>query len=243
MEFNNSFFENNGIKLNYIESRNYDEYLTPLIYIPGTSGIGSDAIPLFQNLTKNRRCIGVSLRGRGRSDTPSQGYSLHDNASDIDALVKELSLNNYCLLGTSIGVMYSVIHLTSEFSKARGFIVTDHPPRCTKLPEGWHKWYKDQIVNGRHILDNMREIAVEKTESDAYDLDLMKEYKSLGLPTLALAAHKKGTYPILTSEEIEYFDNLPKSEVVHFYDSDHLIRYREPEKFYRVVDEFLCKLD
>lgn len=49
------------------------------------------------------RCIGMDLRGFGKSDKPWNGYSYDRLADDILAVVDVLKLKNFTLLGFSVG--------------------------------------------------------------------------------------------------------------------------------------------
>ena len=50
-----------------------------------TTGLSSDLAPEIAALAP-RRCVAISLRGRGESDAPETGYSLAEQASDITAV-------------------------------------------------------------------------------------------------------------------------------------------------------------
>lgn len=90
------------IKIHYLESRDYEEDLTPLVYVPGALNDAEQSIE-FMHYFKKRRCITMSLRGRGNSDAPMNGYSLNDHVKDINAVVQQSQVNHYCLLAYSMG--------------------------------------------------------------------------------------------------------------------------------------------
>ncbi|WP_151735849.1 alpha/beta fold hydrolase ['Paenibacillus yunnanensis' Narsing Rao et al. 2020] len=52
---------------------------------------------------KGFRCIGIDLRGFGKSDAPWEGYSYERQADDIRAVIDALNLHNAVLVGFSIG--------------------------------------------------------------------------------------------------------------------------------------------
>ncbi|PGY16001.1 alpha/beta fold hydrolase [Bacillus sp. AFS031507] len=49
------------------------------------------------------RCIGIDLRGFGKSDKPWEGYSYNRLADDIRQIVKALRLQSFTLAGHSVG--------------------------------------------------------------------------------------------------------------------------------------------
>ncbi|WP_150266288.1 alpha/beta fold hydrolase [Paenibacillus tepidiphilus] len=52
---------------------------------------------------KGYRCIGIDLRGFGKSDGPLDGYSYDRLADDVRAVIDQLNLQNAVLVGFSIG--------------------------------------------------------------------------------------------------------------------------------------------
>ncbi len=100
--------DNLGVRLHYIQSNpDAPETLVPLVYIHGAYGTAEGFLPEMEALSP-RRCLSVSLRGRGKSDAPEAGYSFDHHISDIKALVNHLNLRRFCLMGWSVGVAYSI---------------------------------------------------------------------------------------------------------------------------------------
>jgi non-heme chloroperoxidase len=57
------------------------------------------------------RCIGIDLRGYGKSDAPFEGYSYDRMADDIHAIIKTLKLEEITLVGFSVGGAISVRYM------------------------------------------------------------------------------------------------------------------------------------
>jgi non-heme chloroperoxidase len=85
------------------------------------------------------RCIGIDLRGYGKSDAPWEGYSYDIMADDIHTIIKTLRLEEITLVGFSVGgaisVRYMARHSGYNVSKlvligaaAPSFTQTDHNP-------------------------------------------------------------------------------------------------------------------
>jgi pimeloyl-ACP methyl ester carboxylesterase len=85
------------------------------------------------------RCIGIDLRGYGKSDAPFEGYSYDRMADDIHAIIKTLMLEEITLVGFSVGGAISVRFMARysgyKISKlvligaaAPSFTKTDHNP-------------------------------------------------------------------------------------------------------------------
>ncbi|WP_315907123.1 alpha/beta hydrolase [Priestia koreensis] len=58
------------------------------------------------------RCIGIDLRGFGKSDRPFDDYSYDRMADDIRAVVDALSLENFALVGFSMGGPICIRYMT-----------------------------------------------------------------------------------------------------------------------------------
>ncbi len=74
MEFINRWANSEGVKIHYLESKDCDNKLTPIVYVPGALNYAEQSVELMQEF-KRRKTISLSLRGRGKSDAPLTGYS------------------------------------------------------------------------------------------------------------------------------------------------------------------------
>ncbi len=54
------------------------------------------------HLADEYRCVAVDLRGHGDSSSPKTGYSVADMADDIQALIQEMAIQEYVLIGHSM---------------------------------------------------------------------------------------------------------------------------------------------
>jgi non-heme chloroperoxidase len=67
------------------------------------------------------RCIGIDLRGYGKSDAPWEGYSYDRMADDIRAIIDALELEEVSLVGFSVGgaisVRYMIRHTSYKVAK------------------------------------------------------------------------------------------------------------------------------
>ena len=106
--------DNKGVSIHYIDSApDGGDSKTAMVFVPGALGAAGDFLKEIEALAP-RRCVAISLRGRGQSDTPRKGYTLDDHVSDIEAVVDTLALRDFCLMGYSAGVPY-VIEYTARY--------------------------------------------------------------------------------------------------------------------------------
>jgi non-heme chloroperoxidase len=80
------------------------------------------------------RCIGIDLRGYGKSDASWEGYSFDRMADDIHAIIKSLKLEEITLVGFSVGGAISVRYMArhSEYKVSKLVLIGAAVPRFTK---------------------------------------------------------------------------------------------------------------
>ncbi|WCK56333.1 alpha/beta hydrolase [Aneurinibacillus sp. Ricciae_BoGa-3] len=87
--------------------------------------------------TMGYRCIGVDIRGFGKSDKPWGGYSYDRLADDIRCVVEALQLQNFTLAGHSVGgaiaIRYMARHYGYGVSKLA--LIAAAAPSFTKRPD------------------------------------------------------------------------------------------------------------
>jgi pimeloyl-ACP methyl ester carboxylesterase len=88
------------VSLNVIESGSGEPALLFLRYWGGSAQTWAK---VTLNLAKDFRCVAYDQRGWGQSDSPTDGYSIRDLASDAKLLVESLRLRRYVLVGHSMG--------------------------------------------------------------------------------------------------------------------------------------------
>jgi len=77
----------------------------PLILIHGIGASRHSWDGLIQHLKSDFRCVSYDLRGHGRSPLPRPPYTLDDHVEDVEALRRELHIENAHFAGHSLGGM------------------------------------------------------------------------------------------------------------------------------------------
>src|SRR6266446_111781 len=113
-----------------------DSPLTPFLIVPGTFGFAEDYVQEMSALAP-RRCITVSLRGRGRSDAPASGYRFEDHVADIAATAGQLGTEKFAMMGYSMGAAYALGFAAQQPQRIAGVIVGDYPARYRALSPKW----------------------------------------------------------------------------------------------------------
>ena len=60
-------------------------------------------------LARHHRVVGIDLRGTGRSDAPTEGYSLERLAQDVITVLNRLDLSDVVLVGHSFGAQIALL--------------------------------------------------------------------------------------------------------------------------------------
>ncbi len=231
--------QNGDVRLHYVES-NWDasHTLTPIVYAHSAFGTAQDFIPEMNALSP-RRCVAVSLRGRGNSGAPETGYSFDKNVSDFETIVNHLDLKNFCVMGWSVGVTYSLAYAAKHPELVSGLILLDYPARHPKWPAGWaERWLAEPSI--RSNPDRIRGLrGLERESTEVVLWDKLAEVKS---PILVIGGSAEGS--LLKQEHIEMYRQRGRSlEVIIFPDSGHNVSQPDYDRFIRTISKFLQSID
>ncbi len=230
---------NDRVRLHYIESSSdTDPALVPVVYVHGAYGTAEGFLPEMKALAP-RRCVSLSLRGRGKSSSPETGYSFNHNVSDIEAVVSELGLKNFCLMAWSIGVTYAIAYVCRNLGLVSGLVLLDYPARHPKLGVGWaERWSSDPSM-GKDP-DRMR--GLKGLERESVEVVLWDSLDRIKCPVLVIGGGQPDA--LLKPEHIEkYQRHLPGAEITVFEDSGHNVSQPNYDRFIGTVKSFLNRLD
>ncbi len=238
MGFVEGYVDNDNVKIHYLDNEINNIDKAPLLICPGLSESAEDYIALMEKI-KDRRCIALSFRGRGKSDAPLNRYTLENHITDIEAVVKELKLDKFNILGNSRGVSYCLRYAISNNDKLDGIIIGEYPPVHKKMSMGWAKksmeFYKehcDSISITYEVLSGI--------EKESSQVEFSKELKNITCKALILKGELEES--LLNDKDIEnYLNNLGSNDirVERFYESGHDIQSEEFDKLSKLINEFL----
>lgn len=229
MKNKEGFIANQEIKINYFET-NQDKNLT-IIIIPGMI---NSAEQVFEELGRNLNyhCIYLSLRGRGKSDSPENGYSFEKQVSDIAALVNELNLKNIYIYGHSVGGSFALGYCLSNQSNIKGLIIGDYPPIYSPLDEEWKK----QIVHNNS--NTLSETAINGLIKDSTFVNMIPKLAEINFPTLILRGELEGS--ILSELDVNEFKSLSDKIFVDVINgSDHNLHMPTANNLISKLEDFI----
>jgi len=128
----------NGITHNMYERGSGTQHQLLLLHYFGGSGRSWDAVidGLMErnDLAYRLHCFAPDLRGFGATEAPPSGYTLDDYADDILALVASLGLDNYWLVGHSMGGKIALNVATRRPAGLNGLLlVAPSPPTAEPI--------------------------------------------------------------------------------------------------------------
>lgn len=238
MQFIEGKVDNNGVLIHYIESHVEADDKSPLVIIPGFTEDAEDYKDIIKAF-EDRKCVAITLRGRGQSDAPESGYTLEDHVSDIKAVIEQLALESFYILGYSRGVSYMIDYALDNLPKIKGMIIGDYPGMHTRLVERWVEMFINLPPwRGRTALERMPRHAIEAIQSESVEKQFYEALGVVKVPVLILKGDQKGA---LLSEEAlaSYYETLEDVKLSVFEGCAHDLFWPDESQFIKVVKEFV----
>ncbi|WP_296644300.1 alpha/beta fold hydrolase [Romboutsia sp. 13368] len=241
MEYIEGFANNKGVNIYYIDNGIKNSIKTPLLICPGLSECAKDYIK-FMNKFDDRRCVALSFRGRGISDSPKGGYTLEDHIEDIKVVVEALELKQFCLLGVLRGLSYGLGYSILNLEKLKGLIINEYPAIHKEITNGWAEESR-QIYNECDLVSISYEV-LKSIEKDSKYVDFRNDLKKITCPTMILKGNLEDS--LLRNDDIvDYINNLNSRSITieKFDNAGHDIRIDDFEKLSKAIKKFLESLD
>ena len=121
----------------------------PIVLAHGITDDGMCWAPVAEILAADFDVIRLDARGHGRSDAPTDGYTLRNLAGDLAGISEALNLKNPILLGQSMGAIAALVTAGLYPSLPRAILLEDPPPfwmlsastpRNSEFLDGFRYW-------------------------------------------------------------------------------------------------------
>jgi pimeloyl-ACP methyl ester carboxylesterase len=225
-----------GVRLHCLEQPASTGILrVSFLIVPGTFGFAEDYADEMAALAP-RRCIAVSLRGRGRSDIPRHGYRFEDHVADIAAAVDQLGLRSFVLMGYSMGGAYALGYALQAADRFQGLIIGDYQARYRALSP---KWIDRALTSlpGRAT----REVATA-LQRESSEVSMWDRLGAIQCPVMVVRGGQRGS--LVTSEVASmYLQHLPRVDIVTLVDSGHEIWRPDFRAYIDLIGDFLDRAD
>ncbi len=255
-------YEVRGLSLNVERSGSGEPALVFLPYWGGTSRTWSKVIA---ELKDRFTTVAYDPRGWGQSDKSPAGYTLNDLADEALSLVETLDIENYVLVGHSVGGKISQLIASRNPGGLRGLVlVAPAPPTPLRFPDEMREAQIHAYDSRENVLQTIEllsarmpapeivEQIVEDSRSGsraatlAYPLasileDISSEVGKIDVPTLVLA----GELDRLDSVEQHRREVVARIPGAHFAivkGSGHLVPIDEPAQLAHEIAGFVAGL-
>ena len=258
------FIESGDVRLHVLEYA--PDNPVDVVVVPG---ITSPAITwefVARELARDWHVHTLDLRGRGRSDTPPQGYRLPDYAEDLAAVVRSLGLKRPVILGHSLGA-----RIASAFAVRHGdlrgpLIVADPPlsgpgrdPYPTPLESFldsiakakagataadmrpyFPTWSDEQLELRARWLPTCDEHAVAESWRGFHDEDFFDSWPLVEPPVLFVYG---GESPVVTERRVQEVAGAnPRAQIARVEGAGHMIPWENLPGFLAEVRRFVSSV-
>ncbi len=223
------YADNEGVRIHYMDASPHSS-LVPLLICPGLSETAEEYADLMRYLLP-RRCVVLSFRGRGRSDTPDSGYGLQEHVSDIDSVVRATGLIRFHLYAHSRGVSYALGYARSHPSAVASLILQEYPPEHKRMAEGWAERYNREYLVPFARQRNIRPEAVRGIARDSEQEDLVFPF-----PRKLVVVRGMLDDSLLDDDAVAAYRRMnPAATELPFHRSGHAVRSTEQESLFRAI--------
>jgi pimeloyl-ACP methyl ester carboxylesterase len=236
MDFKDQYGINDGVKIHYLDTESYDTNLIPLLYVPGAMNHAEQFTKVMEFFAP-RQCVPLSLRGRGKSEAPSLGYSFEDHVQDIESVVRNCNIKNYCLMAYSMGVPYAISYASKHPKQLKGLILCDYPAKYPAIPKSW----SERILSNGQISEERYHV-VEGIQRESKEIILEQELTKISCPVLILKGGTEASYLKKDDTEV-YKRNLLHVDIKVFENSGHELWIPNFMEFIETIRRFLASLD
>jgi pimeloyl-ACP methyl ester carboxylesterase len=117
----------NGLALHYLEWGKPDA--SPIVCVHGYTSSAQAFNALARHLQDRYRILALDVRGHGESAwSPTGAYRYADQASDLTAFARQLGLDKFVLVGTSMGGIIAMAFAAEHGERLRGLVINDIGP-------------------------------------------------------------------------------------------------------------------
>ena len=117
----------NDLDLHYLEWGK--ENAPPIVCVHGYTGSADAFNALAQHLQDRFHLLALDVRGHGESAwSPAGAHRYEDQASDLAAFVDRLGLQEFVLIGTSMGGIIAMTYAAHHAARLSGLVINDIGP-------------------------------------------------------------------------------------------------------------------
>ncbi|WP_248929973.1 alpha/beta fold hydrolase [Paenibacillus hamazuiensis] len=253
----------NGVELHVKQNGQGDLSLVFLHYYGGSLRTWGKITDV---LKEEYHCIAYDQRGWGDSEKSAASYTIKDLADDAQALIRELGLKRYVIIGHSMGGKAAQLLASRQPDGLEALIlVAPSPPTPQDMPQEMRKamvhFYDNRegaeiALSNIALLpleENVREMVLEDMQKSAPMAraawpeiamleDISAEVMHIEVPTLVLAGESDPVDRLETLNS-ELLPRIPQAELRVISRTGHLSPLEAPDQISAEISNFLAKLE
>jgi pimeloyl-ACP methyl ester carboxylesterase len=250
-----------GTRLHY-ETAGRDKRGAPaLILVHGYAGNETQWQPAGRLLARTHRVVRFDLRGHGRSDAPSSGYTIRQLADDLATVARSSRMRRAVIAGHSLGSAVALAAASRHASLVAGVVLIDgamdqwataatverndlyrtladqpHPDGLAQLYAMFYPDPRDAELSARLIEEATRtdERAALQTWRASLTADIPALASRVRQPALYISRSRR---PLVTAEQLR--EVMPDAEYAQAHDCGHFVQLEAPDQVAAMVRRFL----
>jgi rifampin ADP-ribosylating transferase len=204
----------------------------------------------------------MDQRGHGDADKPAGGYTMADFVADLVAFQDQLGLGPFILVGSSSGGYVAQRFAIEQPSRTLGLVLVGAPrslhgrapfadevdrltdpidPEWVRSSLAWFEFYhpiapsylEDRINDGLRIPARVWKLAL----AGFSEAPVPTESGTITAPTLIIWGGRDNLLPRQDAERLT--DAIPRSRLVTYESTGHLVLWEQPERIARDVAAFV----
>lgn len=255
------YFKHKGIKIHYVDVDKRDDKSSgiPLVLVHGAGSSHLAWALQLRDLSDEYRLIAIDLSGHGKSEDGEDNVSIEEHfAEEVNALVKHLKLDDFILVGHSMGGAVVMSYtLKKDVQKPRALILVDTTSvlDLTHLGTGLVKdIIEDRIYLFKSaIYDNYTDTYMVKKAEDRLRMahpsvmqrdlaasnrfDISERVGEIDIPTFVIVGENDDVVPPSVAKELE--EALPRADIAVVKDADHAPMQEQPVMFNILLRKFV----
>jgi pimeloyl-ACP methyl ester carboxylesterase len=227
---------NDGVKIRYLDNDPPQPLGLPIVFVPGITD-HADEYAATLEFFEPRRLLVVEMRGRGGSDAPESGYSVAEQAGDVEAVIRANELSRFHLMTFSRGTTPAIEVAMRTPPRAATLAIGDYLAIEVGLTPAFTESQWQSRWRGRPVSERVSRHVLDGIQDDSEGRELWDDVGALGIPVLVARGSEGG---ILTDDHIErYRKAVPGVEVVMIPGATHDLFRPDRTAYPRAVQEFI----
>ena len=233
------YFAHNGITLHYVDVDKRPDKTEgiSLLFIHGGGGSHLVWSNQLDEFSYKHRTIAIDLSGHGKSDTVNGDVTIEQQfVGEVSALVRHLKLENFVLIGHSMGggVAMSYV-LKNNCVKPRALVLVDTSSDLAilKVAQGLMKEALEshKSTDLANVTLLMRDLIVSNK------FNITDRLGEIDVPTFVIVGEDDDVVPPHVAKAL--CDAIPRSDIAVVRGADHVPMCEQPEEFNRLLRKFL----